>query len=113
MELDGPQAKAEAKLTNCSSTGHLGAPTVTLAIAGANFEQKAVLAVVLLYLLVAALVSFPYISRKRLHASPTVGTPQSAHDAISVEASAKPPRTEYALIWLNTDKIFFRRPIAQ
>ena len=46
-------------------------PAVALAIAGTNFQQqKAVLAVVILHLLVGAIVSLPYVVwRKRRHAS--------------------------------------------
>jgi BASS family bile acid:Na+ symporter len=48
-------------------------PAVALAIAGTNFqEQKAVLAVVLLHLIVGAIVSLPYVIwRKRRHARAT------------------------------------------
>jgi bile acid:Na+ symporter, BASS family len=46
-------------------------PAVALAIAGANFQQqKAVLAVIFLYLVVGMAVSLPYVVwRKRLHAA--------------------------------------------
>jgi BASS family bile acid:Na+ symporter len=52
-------------------------PAVALAIAGANFhEQKAVLAVVVLYLVVGTIVSFPYVLwRKRSHVASAAGMP--------------------------------------
>ena len=46
-------------------------PAVALAIAGANFQQqRAVLAVIFLYLVVGTVVSLPYVMwRKRRHAA--------------------------------------------
>jgi BASS family bile acid:Na+ symporter len=67
--LGGPDGDNRTILALATSARH---PAVALAIAGANFQQQQqVLAVVLLYLIIGALVSLPYVMwRKRRHASP-------------------------------------------
>jgi BASS family bile acid:Na+ symporter len=69
--LGGSDADNRSVLALATAARH---PAVALAIAGTNFEQqKTFLAVVLLYLIVGALVAFPYVFwRKRLHAGPAV-----------------------------------------
>lgn len=66
--LGGQNPDHRTVLALATSARH---PAVALAIAGANFEQqKAVLAVVFLYLVVGTVVAFPYVVwRKRLHAA--------------------------------------------
>jgi BASS family bile acid:Na+ symporter len=66
--LGGSNEDNRTTLALATSARH---PAVALAIAGANFQQQNdVLAVVLLYLIVGALVSLPYVIwRKRRHAS--------------------------------------------
>jgi BASS family bile acid:Na+ symporter len=68
--LGGDNPDNRTVLALATSARH---PAVALAIAGTNFEQqKAVLAVVLLHLLVGIVVSLPYVVwRKRRHASAT------------------------------------------
>jgi BASS family bile acid:Na+ symporter len=72
--LGGDNPDNRTILALASSARH---PAVALAIAGTNFpEQKAVLAVVILHLLVGAIVSLPYVLwRKRRHADVTAVTP--------------------------------------
>jgi len=66
--LGGSNPDHRTVLALATSARH---PAVALAIAGANFQQqKAVLAVVFLYLVVGTAVSLPYVVwRKRRHAA--------------------------------------------
>ena len=66
--LGGDNADHRTVLALATSARH---PAVALAIAGTNFQQQRdVLAVVLLYLLVGTVVAFPYVVwRKRRHAA--------------------------------------------
>jgi BASS family bile acid:Na+ symporter len=70
--LGGDDPDHRTVLALATSARH---PAVALAIAGANFQQqKAVLAVVFLYLVVGTIVSLPYVVwRKRQHASTATG----------------------------------------
>lgn len=70
--LGGSDPDHRTVLALATSARH---PAIALAIAGANFQQqKAVLAVVVLYLFVSAIVAFPYVMwRKRRHAATATG----------------------------------------
>lgn len=71
--LGGSDPDHRTVLALATATRH---PAIALAIAGANFQQqRAVLAVVVLYLFVSTVVAFPYVAwRKRRHAATAAGT---------------------------------------
>jgi BASS family bile acid:Na+ symporter len=70
--LGGSDPDHRTVLALATATRH---PAIALAIAGANFQQqRAVLAVVVLYLLVSTVAAFPYVAwRKRRHAATATG----------------------------------------
>jgi len=70
--LGGSNPDHRTVLALATSARH---PAVALAIAGANFQQqRAVLAVIFLYLVVGTVVSLPYVMwRKRRHAATAAG----------------------------------------